>query len=72
MKKKILKRQLIKEIKRLKEQQSKHDPSTSCMGRGIYCKHTKTGNIVEASFILRQSKRVDCRCPKGYKKTFIR
>ena len=73
MKEKILKRKLKKELKLLKEQQeTKNDPSTSCMGRGIYCKSARTGRTVEATFILKTSKRVQCKCPSGFQQRFVK
>ena len=77
MKKKILKRILKKEIKKLREQEesnslsvSQNDPSNSCVGRNICCKNRETSNISPAEFILKQSNRVECKCPKGSIKTF--
>ena len=75
MKEKILKRKLKKEVSKfLKEQNtntlkaSENDPSTTCAGRGECCKNPETGNFEKAEFRLLRSKRVECRCPEGFRK----
>lgn len=78
MKEKVLKRKLKKELKNLlKEQEptsfkaSENDPSSSCAGRGIGCIDPTTQTMKKANFILKHNKRVECKCPKGFRKTFI-